>query len=220
MKFSPDQGDDVSLCTPREVIEFRENRATGKDFDDRRPMSPNVAAKMTTIHKVHGFQLESYICYLLQKVDFDLLFTYNFRDGYRFEFGDSVFPEWIKKTETKKKIVAYTAMVLEAYGWIVTFGEDDTWYYLDFAPLLSLTPEEVTREREQKAKTIAAKALQTINSGLLTNKYDFSLAELDMTDERDLPFLLLCLKQLKALIPRYKIELFCGTIYLTPTTSP
>jgi len=219
MIFSPDQGDDVSLYTPREVIEFREKRATGKEFDDRRPMSPEVSAKMTSIHKVHGFQLESSICYLLQKVDFDLLFAYNFRDGYRFKFGDSVFPEWIKKPETKKKIVAYAVMVLEAYGWLVTFSEDKTWYYLDFAPLLSLTPEEVTLEREQIALRLAASALQVINRGLIAGKVFFTLEELALSED-DSRFFTACLTRLRQLMPRYKIEHSLSRFFLTPTTSP
>jgi len=194
MIFSPDQGDDVSLYTPREVIEFREKRATGKEFDDRRPMSPEVSAKMTSIHKVHGFQLESSICYLLQKVDFDLLFAYNFRDGYRFKFGDSVFPEWIKKPETKKKIVA-------------------------FAPLLSLTPEEVTLEREQIALRLAASALQVINRGLIAGKVFFTLEELALSED-DSRLFTACLTRLRQLMPRYKIEHSLSRFFLTPTTSP
>ncbi len=219
MKFSPDQGDDVSLCTPQEVIEFREKRATGKEFDDRRPMSPEVSAKMTSIHKVHGFQLESSITYLLQKVDFDLLFAYNFRDGYRFLFGDSIFPDWIKKPDTKKKIVAYAVMVLEAYGWIVTSGEDDTWYYLDFAPLQALTPEEVAREREQIALRMAASALQIINKGLIAGKTFFTLEELAIPVD-DSKLFTACLTRLRDLIPGYKIELSLSRLFLTSTTSP
>ena len=155
---------------------------------------------MVAIHKVHGFQPEGYTLGLLLKVDFDLLFSYSFRDGYRFMFGDSVFPEWVKELETKKKIIVYATMILEAYGWVVTFTEDQEWYYLDFAPLQALTPEEVSREREQIAFRIAANALQVINQGLIEGKTFFTLEELAIS-ESDSRLFTACLTRLRQLMP-------------------
>jgi len=159
---------------------------------------------------------------LLLRASNELLFNYDFKYGYRLRFGPSVFPDsFTEDRNGLNRAIEYIQGLLETFGWVVSFEEDNLWYYLVFAPLLALTPEEVIREREQKAKTIAAGALKTINTGMLANKYDFSLAELGMTDDdTDLPFLFLCIRELKALTPRYKIEFFSPTIFITPTTSP
>src|SRR5258706_16372953 len=100
MKFSPDRGSDISICTPQEVITFRENRGSGKEFNDRQPMSPDVAAKITAIHKVHGFKFEENTIGLLLKADFHLLFDYNFRDGYLFTFELPFSPDCFRPDPT------------------------------------------------------------------------------------------------------------------------
>ncbi|SRR5258706_6190280 len=185
MKFSPDRGSDISICTPQEVITFRENRGSGKEFNDRQPMSPDVAAKITAIHKVHGFKFEENTIGLLLKADFHLLFDYNFRDGYLFTFGPSVFPDWLQTdTDIKLKIIEYARMILEAYGWNVIFSEDDAWYYLNFAPLLALTPEEVNAEIQQRVNNLAGKALQVINAGHVNRQERFTYDELGLDLEK------------------------------------
>lgn len=174
-------GTKIEICSPKEVIRFRENRSTGKPFVESQKPPLDIAKKITQIYKVHGYANEENCLNLLSKVDYDLLFNYDFSSGYQYTSGPLQFPIHIQNDEESiHKAIAYARMILEAIGWIVTFKEGDL-YHFNLAPLLALTPEEVSIKIQQRIKTLAANALQVINKGLVNHKHQFSRKDVGLT---------------------------------------
>lgn len=141
MKLVTNQIDYLELSSPQEVIEFRKNLGSGKDFDFKKPVSEEIQAKIDRIHLVHGFGYEKAGCGLIQSVQNRLVFEYDFESGYNFIFDSSHFPDHLAEDSTRvKKIIDRVQMILEAFGWQLSFSADPNWYYFDFAPLESLIP--------------------------------------------------------------------------------
>ncbi|HCX25482.1 MAG: hypothetical protein UX01_C0010G0022 [Candidatus Collierbacteria bacterium GW2011_GWB2_45_17] len=181
-------GTEISICSPQEVITFREDRESGKNFNFYENLSSDISANIAKIHKIHGYKNEEYSLGLLLGAGNELLFNYDFRNGYRFTFGPNIFPDYIHRDKDKvNRVIEFVLWILEAFGWIVTFNEDESWYYLDFAPLLALTPEEVNTEIEQRINSLAGKALQVINTGLVKHQSRFFRKEIGLAPANVLP---------------------------------
>lgn len=188
MKLVTDQIDNLELSSPQEVIEFRKNRGSGKNFDFRMPLTKEIQEKINYIHQVHGFNFEKDGYGLMQRIQHDLLFEYDFKLGYLSTFGDASFPDYITKNQPRiKKVIERIRMIFEAFGWVVTFSEDKYWYYLNFAPLLALTPEEVNAEIEQRVNILASKALKVINEGLIKQQSHFYRKEIGLAPAMVIP---------------------------------
>lgn len=188
MKFTFYRGTEIPISSPQEVIAFRENRGSEKDFNFHEELSPDIAANIARIHKIHGYQYELDCLELLLRADHELLFNYNFKFGYQLTFGPNTFPDYIRRdTDRVDRTIKHALMILEAFGWIVTFSEDESWYYLDFAPLLALTPEEVRSEIENRISTLAGTALQVINAGFVKHRSHFFRKELGLSPANVLP---------------------------------
>ncbi len=181
MIYVSDHGKRVEICSPEEVVLFRENRNSQEPFNSSQEIPHNIAKKIAQIHKVHGYANETNCLYLLSKVDYELVFCYDFSSGYKYTFSPMQFPSYIQNDkETILNSINYALMILEALGWIVTFSEDDL-YHFNFAPLIALTPEEVAAKIDQRINTIAANALQVINHGLVNHKHKYFRKEVDLT---------------------------------------
>lgn len=181
MKYVSDHGTEVYVHSPAEVLSFRENRSQGKENKLDAEIPLHIAQKFTQIHKVHGYIYEQSSMNLFYAVQHDLLFSYNFKRGYQYRFGPGKFPDYIQKDEKMMhEVIEYTQKLLEALGWVITFSEDESWFYFNFGPLLALTPEEVQSEIDQRINTLAATALQVINAGLLKSKSKYSRREVGL----------------------------------------
>ncbi len=177
MKYVSDYGQEIPMHSPQEVLVFRENRSLGKNFKNYGPISPDIAAKLSRIFRVHGYSHEANSLGVLLRASNELLFNYNFKLGYQLIFGIGSFPDGTGP-DLQKNAINFAVMVLEAFGWVVTFKEDKNWYYLNFAPLLVLTPEEADREIERQVNEYAHQSLQAINRGLGKNQVEFSYHEI------------------------------------------
>lgn len=218
MKFISDYGNEVPFCSPQEVIAFRENRGSGNNFDPYKPLTSDIKAKLTSVRKVHGISREEDCLELMMRANHQLLYNYDFKKGSQVQFGPSVFPDHMRNHQDWiQEAIEYGILIMEAFGWVVTLSEDKDFYYLNFAPLLSLTPDEVERERDQAAYQMAVNALKVINPGLLKHKGSFALKELGM-DTADFPLLSMSLKHLRILMPGWLVELESKVIYLYATS--
>lgn len=187
MKLITDQIDGIELSSPQEVIEFRKNRGSGKSFDFRNPLTKEIQEKIDQIHVIHGFNFEQEGLRLMQSVQHALLFEYDFKFGYHYPFGDGYFPDYFLKNPLKVKVIERVRMIFEAFGWSISFSEDKSWYYFDFAPLEVLTPEGVSLEIEKRVNSLAHAALQVINAGLVKHRSQFFRKELGLAPANVLP---------------------------------
>ena len=141
MKLVTAQIENLELSSPQEVIEFRKNLGSGKSFDFTKPVTEEIQAKIDRIHLVHGFGYEKAGCGLIQSIQNRLVFEYDFESGYNFIFSPSHFPDHLTEDSiTVENIIARVKMILEAFGWQISFSADSRWYYFDFAPLEALIP--------------------------------------------------------------------------------
>lgn len=212
MKVLTLNGGHFNIHTPQEVLSYRSWRISEsqKQFKDDKPIIGEVERKIAAVVRVHGLVHYDHSLDNLSRLSFRIGHEYSFKNGLILFLGNSSIPKWLiknKDEEGTRHYVQYSAEILSAFGWIVTPGKDDHYYYLDLAPLLSLTPEDAEIAANHSAGVLASKALIKINAGILKRKNTFSQTDLalpaDLSDEDYEMFIL----RLIQLMPSWQVRL-------------
>lgn len=176
MKVTSHNGTNFLIYTPQEIIEKRQRNHHEKPLNHY----PAILKKFIQTTVIHGLEYYESVLELCYKITDNLSYRYNFKYGQQIPISLNSIPEYLRRNREGEKLhfLEYTLAILQALDWPVYLSEDESFYFFNFGPLLSLTPEEVQLEIDARTNQIASKALQVINLGLIEHKNRFTDKEL------------------------------------------
>lgn len=212
MKVLKRDKNEVSIPTPDEVREKRMIRSSRVIFNEYRPLSPEIDAKITQIiayRSPHYLDEALQLCYF---IGVELHGRYDFYTGHRFIIGQSNIPENILRNEIEvKKYLNLTLEIMESFGWSLALTEDDRFYYFDFNALEKITPDQVELETKRRITTLAKRAQSIIYAGLLDKQHRFTLAELELDQVKSTLFPVVFYELINQLGPTWRVDFVDGS---------
>lgn len=172
----------VPVYSPVEVLAFRSYKQGKGQYTLNEPPSQTIAEEIEKIVRVHGLFYYKTAFELANFATDELLYRYDFKLGSSVCIIRGLISEKTYDDQEKmSRVLEYLLAVLSALGWMVTLeGQREGFYFLNFAPLLIMTPEEVELEIKHKIDQIAFRALQAINPGLLRRQSYYTSVDLGL----------------------------------------